>query len=78
MKNYVERKVTNVEKNIFCFFLSNGMFLNLSVSWLEYLRNSSIFVIYNLLGSFELKIKLSVLIMSLMVSDETGKVIIYL
>ena len=78
MKNYVERKVTNVEKKIFCFFLSNGMFLNLSVSWLEYLRNGSIFVIYNLLCSFELKIKLSVLIMSLMVSDETGKVIIYL
>ena len=78
MKNYVERKVTNVEKKIFWFFLSNEMFLNLSVSWLEYLRNSPIFVIYNLLGSFELKIKLSVLIMLLMVSDETGKVIIYL
>ena len=53
----------------------NGMFLNLGVSCLESLGGSSIFLIYNFLDLFELKIKLSIVIMSFMVSDETMEVL---
>ena len=51
------------------------MFLNLGVSRLEFLGNSSIFVIYNFLDLFELKMKLSIVIMLLSVSDETMKLL---
>ena len=66
---------------IFCgrhnCMIPNGMFLNLGVSWLESLGSSLIFVIYNFLDSFELKIKLLIAFMSLMVSDETKKVFLF-
>ena len=77
VKNYVEWKMANVDRNIYSsFFSSNGMFFNLS--WLEILRNSSVFFICRFLDSFELKIKLLIVSMSLMVSDETREVLIFL
>ena len=56
----------------------NKMFLNLGVSWLESFGNSSIFVIYNFLDLSELKIKLLIVIMLLMMSDETKKVLLFI
>lgn len=49
------------------------MFLSLDFSWFESLGNNSIFVIYNILDSFELKIKLSIVIMPLWYPIEQGK-----
>ena len=59
VKNYVERKMTNVERKSYsCFFSSNGMFLNFGAFWLESRWNSLIFIIYESLDPFEFKIKL--------------------
>ena len=71
--------MANVERKIDPkFFSSNWMFLNLGVSWLESLGNSFIFVIYNFLDSFELKVNLLIAIMSLIVSDETKEVLSFI
>ena len=70
--------MTDVERNIYsCFFLSNGICLNLDVSWLEALGNNSIFAICNFVDSFELKIKVLIVIMSLLLSDETREVLLF-
>ena len=77
VKNYVERKMSNLErKSYFCFFSSNGMFLDFGVSWLESPANNLIFVIYTFFDPFELKIKLLIAIMSLMVADKTREVLL--
>ena len=122
VKNYVKKKMTNEERKIYsCFSSSNGMFLNLGISWLESLGNSSIFVIYNFdgvvleiyldhkfqwpqeglnyeclayevvnplshkylniykfLDSFEMNIKLSIVIMPLMISDESREILLFI
>ena len=78
VKNYVERKMSNLErKSYFCFFSSNGMFLDFGVSWLESPANNLIFVIYTFFDPFELKIKLLIAIMSLMVADKTREVLLF-
>ena len=77
VKNYVERKMSNLErKSYFCFYSSNGMFLDFGVSWLESPANNLIFVIYTFFDPFELKIKLLIAIMSLMVADKTREVLL--
>ena len=78
--NNVETKMTNAERNIYSsFFSSNGIFFNLVFSWSETLGNSSIFVIYNFLDLFEMKIKLLiVVIMSLMLFDKRREVLLFI